>query len=69
MTPRASPRTSIGERRQIARLDVIVEDVSKVESCPKCAGILRWGRDTRYEDAVSCLYCGWRPSARLVVEL
>lgn len=69
MTPRAEPRSSIGEQRRVAKLDVIVEDVSGIESCPKCEGILMWGRDTRYEDAVSCVHCGWRPSAKLEVEL
>ena len=60
---------SLAEQRQIAKREVIVEDISGIESCPKCAGILRWGRDTRYEDAVSCIYCGWRPGARMAVEL
>jgi hypothetical protein len=69
MTPRENTRSTVGEQRRIAKLDVIVEDVSGVESCPKCAGILRWGRDTRYEDAVSCVYCGWRPSAKLKMQL
>ena len=69
MTPRAEPRATIGEQRRIAKLDVIVEDVSGIKSCPKCEGILMWGRDTRYEDVVSCIYCGWRPSAKLEEEL
>ena len=69
MTPRTSPRATIGEQRRIAKLDVIVEDVSGIESCPKCEGILRWGQDTRLEDVVSCIYCGWRPSAKLKEEL
>ena len=69
MTPRTNPRATIGEQRRIAKLDVIVEDVSGTESCPKCEGILRWAVDIRYEDVVSCLYCGWRPSAKLEMEL
>ena len=69
MTPRTTPQYTIGEQRRIAKLDVIVEDVSGIESCPKCEGILMWGRDIRYEDVVSCLYCGWRPRAKLEMEL
>ena len=55
--------------RALAKSDVIVEDVSGIESCPKCEGILRWAVDIRYEDVVSCLYCGWRPSAKLEMEM
>jgi hypothetical protein len=69
MTPRAEPRSTIGELRRIAKLDVIGEDVRGIESCPRCEGILRWGEDSRYEDIVSCVYCGWRPQAKIEEEL
>lgn len=55
--------------RALAKSNVIVEDISQITACPKCAGILRWAEDIRYEDVVSCFYCGWRPSARLEMEL
>ena len=69
MTPRENTRSTVGEQRRIAKLDVIVEDVSGIESCPKCEGILRWAVDTRYEDAVYCIHCGWRPNAKLEMEM
>ena len=57
------------DQLQTARMQVLREDISKLQACPKCAGILRWGKDSRLEDAVSCVYCGWRPSAKLEMEL
>jgi predicted RNA-binding Zn-ribbon protein involved in translation (DUF1610 family) len=54
------------DQLRLAKSLVIVEDISEIESCPKCGGILRWGKDELLEDAVSCVYCGWRPVARLV---
>ena len=62
-----------GDQKKLARAlsksNVIVEDISGIESCPKCEGILRWAEDTRYEDAVACICCGWRPSAKLEMEM
>ena len=53
-----------GEQKRLSKHDVIVEDTSNMTACPKCAGILRWsGEDSRVQDAVSCILCGWRPSA------
>ena len=53
-----------GEQKRLSKHDVIVEDISNITACPKCAGILRWsGEDSRVQDAVSCILCGWRPSA------
>jgi predicted RNA-binding Zn-ribbon protein involved in translation (DUF1610 family) len=60
---------TVADQRRIAKLEVTVEDTSQITACPKCAGILKWGKDSRHEDAVSCIYCGWRPSAKLVTEL
>ena len=53
------------EQKKLSKHDVIVEDTSQVTACPKCQGILKWGNDTRLEDKVWCVYCGWRPSARV----
>ena len=53
------------QNKRLSKRQVIVEDTSHITACPKCAGILRWGEDSRYEDAVLCVYCGWRPSAKL----
>ena len=58
-----------GDQKRLSQSDVIAEDISDISACPKCAGILRWGKDTRLEDAVSCIYCGWRPSAKVEMEL
>ena len=57
--------SSLRDQRALATAVIHVEAVSGLESCPKCAGILRWGQDTRLEDVVSCVYCGWRPGARV----
>ena len=54
-----------GEQAELAKHEVEVEDTSEMKVCPRCSGILKWGEDTRLEDAVSCVYCGWRPSARV----
>ena len=53
----------------IARMPVVKEDTSKLTACPRCEGILKWGEDSRLDDLVSCVYCGWRPSARMEMEL
>ena len=58
--------SSLKDQRELAKSSVVVEDVSGLESCPKCSGVLRWGEGTWLEDVVWCLYCGWRPVARLV---
>ena len=52
----------------LAKSNVIAEDISQITTCPKCQGVLKWGQDTRYEDAVSCVYCGWRPSAKVEIK-
>lgn len=57
------------DQQKIARMPVVKEDISQITACPKCEGILKWGEDTRLEDKVSCVYCGWRPSAKLAMEL
>ena len=49
--------------------DVIVEDTSQITNCPKCKGILKWGDDNRLEDKVFCISCGWRPTAKVPMEL
>tara|TARA_B110000285_G_scaffold234350_1_gene310986 strand:+ start:1255 stop:1356 length:102 start_codon:yes stop_codon:yes gene_type:complete len=32
-------------------------------------GLLTYGRGDQFEDAVSCIYCGWRPGAKLAMQL
>jgi len=54
-----------GEQKRLSMRNVITEDTSQVTACPKCQGVLKWGDDTRLEDKVWCVYCGWRPSARV----
>jgi len=55
------------DRRSLERVSVISDDVSGVMSCPKCGGdrSLRFGEGSWLEDAVWCVYCGWRPGAKL----
>jgi len=69
MTPRTTTSDTRGDKRRLSQSKIIVEDISDISACPKCAGILKWGKDIRYEDAVACVYCGWRPSAKLEMEL
>ena len=57
------------DQKRISKMDVIADDTSQISSCPKCAGLLTYGRGDHLEDAVSCVYCGWRPSARMEMEL
>ena len=57
------------DQKRISKMDVIADDTSQITSCPKCAGLLTYGRGDHLEDAVSCVYCGWRPSARMEMEL
>ena len=57
------------DQKRISQMDVVTEDITGITNCPKCEGILRWGEDSRLDDAVSCVYCGWRPSATVVMEL
>jgi ribosome-binding protein aMBF1 (putative translation factor) len=54
-----------GEQKRLSKHDVEVEDTSEMKVCPKCSGRLRYGAGNFFEDAVSCIYCGWRPSARV----
>jgi len=54
-----------GEQVELAKHEVEVEDTSKMKTCPKCSGRLLYGAGDFFEDAVACLYCGWRPSARV----
>lgn len=57
------------DQKRISQSEVVTEDITGITNCPKCEGILRWGEDSRLDDAVSCVYCGWRPSAKVVMEL
>ena len=57
-----------GEQVELAKHDVEVEDTSEMKVCPKCSGRLRYGAGDFFEDAVSCIYCGWRPSARVGIQ-
>ena len=59
---------TVDDQKRISKIDVIADDVSDIKSCPKCTGLLTYGRGDHLEDAVSCVYCGWRPSARMEVE-
>ena len=54
------------DQKRISQLEVIAEDVSGITNCRKCNGILKWGEGSRLDDLVSCVYCGWRPSAKTV---
>ena len=56
------------EQKRISQMDVVSEDISGIKNCPKCKGMLRWGEDSRLDDLVSCIYCGWRPSAKVAME-
>ena len=60
---------TVDDQKRISKMAVIPEDISGISACPKCEGVLRWSDDSRLEDEVSCIYCGWRPSARMAVEL
>lgn len=62
-------RYTVADQRQLAKTEIIKEDISQITACPKCKGILRWSNDSRLEDEVACLYCGWRPSAKMEQEL
>jgi hypothetical protein len=53
-----------GEQVELAKHEVQVEDTSAMKVCPKCSGRLQYGAGNHFEDAVACIYCGWRPSAR-----
>ena len=57
------------DQKRISQMDVVTEDITGIKNCPRCEGILRWGEDSRQDDLVSCVYCGWRPSAKVVMEL
>ena len=53
-------------KKAVRHMEVISEDTSKYSCCPRCEGVLRWGEDSALDDKVSCIYCGWRPSAKTV---
>ena len=57
------------DQQRIAQMQVVTEDISGITNCPKCEGILKWGEDSRLDDKVACVYCGWRPSAKVMMEL
>lgn len=57
------------DQKQLSQMEIVTEDISGITNCPKCDGILKWGDDTRYDDLVACIACGWRPSAAVVMEL
>ena len=60
---------TVDDQKQISKMAVIPEDISGITACPKCEGVLKWSNDSRLEDEVYCIYCGWRPSARMAMEL
>ena len=55
--------------REVAKSTVIPEDITGLQKCPKCLGRLHFGIGNEIEDALSCIYCGWRPSAQVEIEL
>lgn len=57
------------DQRVLSRQNVLEQDTTGITNCPKCKGILKWGEGSKYEDLVSCVYCGWRPTATVEVEL
>ncbi len=57
------------EQNNIARRPVVQQDTKGLTQCPKCQGRLHFGVGNEIEDALSCIYCGWRPSAKVEVEL
>jgi|TARA_R110000822_G_scaffold258958_1_gene384116 hypothetical protein len=57
------------DQKRISQMEVVTEDITGITNCPKCEGILKWGEDSRLDDKVACVYCGWRPSAKVVMEL
>jgi len=59
---------TVADQKRISQLEVIAEDVSDITNCRKCKGILKWGEGSRLDDLVSCVYCGWRPSAKIAIE-
>tara|TARA_R110000823_G_scaffold230263_2_gene357200 strand:+ start:339 stop:665 length:327 start_codon:yes stop_codon:yes gene_type:complete len=59
---------TVDDQRRLSKIDVIADDVSEITSCPKCEGKLQWAKESVLQDAVSCIYCGWRPGAKLAVE-
>ena len=54
------------DQKRISQMDVVSEDITGITNCPRCEGILKWGEDSRFDDKVACVYCGWRPSAAMV---
>ena len=54
------------DQKRISEMDVITDDFTGITNCPKCKGILNWGEGDKLEDLVSCVYCGWRPSAKVL---
>ena len=63
---RKKHRFTKADQKRISQMDVITEDITGISNCPKCEGILKWGEGGKYEDLVSCVYCGWRPSAKVL---
>ena len=57
------------EQNKIAKRPVVQQDITGLTQCPKCDGRLRFGIGNEIEDALSCIYCGWRPNAQVEVEL
>ena len=60
---------TVDDQKRLSKMDVIADDTSQITSCPKCMGLLTYGRGDQFEDAVSCIYCGWRPGAKLAMQL
>ena len=57
------------DQLRIAKADVVTENTVDLKKCPKCDGRLHFGAGNEIEDALSCIYCGWRPNARIEIEL
>lgn len=53
------------EQIALSKRPVIQEDISGITECPRCNGRLHIGIGNEIEDALSCIYCGWRPTAKV----
>ncbi len=57
------------EREAVSKMNVLPDSTDKLKACPNCkaqSGWKRIGQGNEYEDAMSCVYCGWRPNAKMV---
>ena len=54
------------ERDELNKRPVIQNsNIEEATNCPKGDGILKWEQDSKLDDRVACVYCGWRPTAYL----